>query len=473
MIIRPAPRLIYSRIIGVWVSRKFEPAHTAWRRLSKFQRNFVVGIIIAIVLHFSHNIALVSQMENLAMDSMMFINQSTSRMATGANRVESLPFTFIDINEDTYRTWGEPFYIPRDKLLRIIQYAVEGNAKAVVLNIELSGVSDKDTDLLSYLRAYNKKLPPLFLLRSFYPKSESTNQKSYHIRPSILDDNFISTNNIYWVQPIFKLSAYDQVVRYWQLIAPGCLNNQSVLVPSFQLLIDAYLGSGDDLSIVVNQLEKLSPKTCVEIEEVAKSLRGEIYYTGKKIELSREAYERIGERIIYTLPWEFESKSELFYRPAHKITEAEKGLSYSAVKGRIVIIGASYNDSGELYETPLGEMPGALIILNAIKSLHLFGQIKPPPSIVKWMLELGLITLMSWVFTRYRSFVGAMISAVIIASMLVPVSFYLFKYGLWIDFAAPLLGIRCYQWLSELEERTTNRYQHNELQTSEFEKTTR
>jgi len=49
-----------------------------------------------------------------------------------------------------------------------------------------------------------------------------------------------------------------------------------------------------------------------------------------------------------------------------------------------------------LYKTPLGEMPGAMIILNAIKSLH--------------------------------------------------------QYGLWVDFAAPLLGMQFHQLVNELKE---------------------
>lgn len=465
-----APIIQHSRTIGAWIVRRFSPVHAAWKQLSKFKRNFVVGFIIAIFLHFSHHSDWVSQMENLAMDSMMFIGQDTPRMATGYGHHEPLAFTFIDIDEDTYRTWGEPFHIPRDKLLQLIRYAAEGGAKAIVVDIELSGASDNDTDLVTFYENYGKEQPPLFLLRSFYPPSKFTGQKDYHIRPSLFD-GVASGKNIYWVQPIFKLSAYDQVVRYWHLLAIGCLNNQPVIVPAFQLLVDAYLGAADDLPIVVDQLAKLTPNTCTEIEQAEKSLRGEIFYTDKTIKLNREAHERIGERIIYTLPWKPRSTAELWHRPAYKITEAKRELSSSAVKGRIVMIGASYRDSRDHYQTPLGEMPGALIIVNAIKSLHLFGQIEPPPFLIKWMMELALISVMSWAFARFSSLLGAMISGVVIIAILLPASFYLFKYGLWIDFAVPLLGIQCHQWLAELEEKMASRHQHYTSKKPESEKT--
>ena len=463
-----APIIQHSKVIGSWIAESFAPVHKAWKQLSKFKRNFVVGFIIAIFLHFSHHSDWVSQMENLAMDSMMFIGQGTQRMATGYGHHEPLAFTFVDIDEDTYRTWGEPFHIPRDKLLQLIRYAAEGGAKAIVVDIELSSASDNDTDLVSFYKDYDKKKPPLFLLRGFYPPSKFTEQKDYYIRPSLFESS-ASGNNIYWAQPIFKLSTYDQVVRYWHLLAIGCLNDQPVIIPAFQLLIDAYLSAADDLPIVVDQLAKLAPNTCAEIEQAEKSFQGEIVYSGKTIELNRKAHERIGERIIYTLPWKSGSTAELFYRPAHKITEAKRKSSDSAVKGRIVMIGASYRDSRDHYQTPLGEMPGALIIVNAIKSLHLFGQIEPPPFLIKWMLELALITLMSWAFARFSSLPGAMISGVVMIAIFLPASFYLFKYGLWIDFAVPLLGIQCHQWLAEWEEKMANRHQHNTSKISESE----
>jgi len=72
----------------------------------------------------------------------------------------------------------------------------------------------------------------------------------------------------------------------------------------------------------------LSPPTCTDIEKADKSLHGNLFYADKKIELDRDSYQRIGERIIYTLPWK--KTTELMLRPAYRITETEP-LSNQAV----------------------------------------------------------------------------------------------------------------------------------------------
>ena len=70
-----------------WLLVSFHPVHRQWQQLPKFRRhftsNFAVGIIIAVGLHFAHHTQWISQAENWAMDSMMFINQNAPRMTFG------------------------------------------------------------------------------------------------------------------------------------------------------------------------------------------------------------------------------------------------------------------------------------------------------------------------------------------------------------------------------------------------------
>lgn len=438
-----------------WVAVRFHPVHIRWQQLPKFRRhfisNFVVGTVIAVGLHLAHHTQWISQAENWAMDSMMFINQNTVRMTMVTSKLKPLEFTFLDIDEDTYRTWDEPFHIPRDKLERLISYAAKGAAQAIVLDVELAKTSGNDTALLELLKEYDDRYPPLFLLRGFYPESKFTDQKDYYFRPSFLDDHELG-KNIHWVQPLFKVSTYDQVIRYWHLIALGCLDGQPAIAPAFQLLVDVYLSAPGEFKQVIAQLEKQLPDSCDAAKATEQQLNGELYYADKRIKLDINEHQRIGERIIYTLPWQKTTTDELWQRPAYKITEATRNPSSDLVKDRIAVIGASYSDSRDLYQTPIGEMPGAMIILNAIKSLHLYGQIAPPHAVIKWVLEIGLIILMSWAFARYNSMKGTLVTGTVIIIILLPVSFYFFKYGLWIDFAVPLLGMQFHQFIAQYEE---------------------
>lgn len=422
-----------------------------WGRLSHFRRHFflnlLIGFSIAIGLHFAHHTSWVQETENMAMDAMMSVNQRLPRM-TGVHQGTPLAFTFIDIDEDTYRAWDEPFPISRNKLLRLIRFATEGGAKAVVLNVDLSKPSDMDAKLLAYLESYRgSKRPPLLLVRSFYPPSEYTKGNGHEVRPSILD-SIPNGDRVVQGQPMFRRSHYDGSVRHWYLLKTGCLQGKPLVLPSLQLALDALLAAtrGDR---PLDRIQKLAPNECNEIDHAKHEKHSVLRYGQRRIDLSQYP---VGERLIYTLPWRGGSATDLDTISARRISESKHPLATDLVKDRIVVIGASFVDSRDIYPTPLGEMPGALIVLNAIKSLHLFGQIKPPSAVVKWGIEVALIVLMAWAFARFDSLKGTLLTGLVIVVTLLPVSFYFFKYGLWVDFALPLLGMQFHQLVAEYEE---------------------
>lgn len=449
--------------VGQLVLSGYSSIHSVWQNNPKFWRhfsiNFIIGIAIAVFLHFIHHTRFVSETENLVMDSMMYVNQNTARMMGEQATEKPLQFTFIDIDEDSYRMWNEPAKIPRDKLLKLIEYASNDSAaKAIVVDVDFSNSANEADDqaLLNFLQSYNENYPPLFLIRDFYPASKFTQGKTNQIRPSIIDQVELG-KQVYQAQPIFKLSNYDQKVRYWELLRTGCSNNKPQIIPAFQLLADAHLNSPEGLPSVLQQLRKKTPKSCNDIKSEEKPT-GKLVYGDKSINFGDVKNKRLGERIIFTLPWTGKSlaSNELLVKPAHRLTEAEPdSLSSSAVDGRVVVIGASFQDSRDYHQTPLGEMPGGIIIINAIKSLHLYGQIKPPSTGHKLLIELVLILFMSWAFARFSSYLGAITTTVMIMVILVPISFYFFKYGLWVDLAAPILGMQLHQIVAKYEEDHT------------------
>lgn len=421
-----------------------------------FSINCLVGIVIALILHFTHHLSFISEAENLAMDLMMHVNQGTSRMSGSDDRSDHLAYTFLDIDEDTYRLWDEPFHIPRDKLKQLIEHAETGQAKAILIDVDLAKDSDDADVLIEYLKNYKEKFPPLFLLRSFYPASKFTNQDEYFVRNSMFDKIELG-ENIHWVQPLFKMDEYDQTVRYWHLYKVGCLDeDKPVVIPSFQLLLDVLLTHKDDMRYVETQLDRLAPETCGDINEY--NLDGDLTYGSKKISLLSDEHSRIGERIIYTLPYLKKSANprEYIWQPAHVITESDSKISASSVEGRVVVIGASFKGSRDIYKTPIGTMPGAMIIMNAVKSFNAFGQTSTPGLFVKLVIELVLIVMMAFLFMNMSSFKAATVTGLLIVFLLVPISFYFFKYGVWVDFAVPLLGMQMHQIYAEYEESVRN-----------------
>ena len=449
---------LFKGTLLIWM----DPVVRLWRKLSKFWRrfltSFVIGLTIAAFLHIAHHTSWVVEAENWAMDSMMAVNQSLPRMTSSKSNVD---FAYIDIDENTYREWDEPYHLPRKKLTKLIEFASEGGARAIVLDVDLSKASNEDDELLSFLKEYKKENPPLFLIKVFYPPSEMTDGDSNMIRPSFLDKTTLGPQ-IMWVQSFFRRDLYDGVVRYWDLLRFGCADGKPMVVPSVQLMVDAHLFSSTAVEELREAIGLISPENCSDID-IKERFSEELLYGDRKISL---VHDRIGERIIYTMPWQQTMVPGLVTIPARRISDTTQKLSNDLVKGRVVVIGASYRDSRDIYNTPLGEMPGAMVITNAIKSLHDFGQIKAPKTGIKWLIELGLILMTSWVFTRFHGLLETVVSGAIIVIILVPVSFHFFKFGLWVDFAVPLIGMLFHQLTVKYEESVVMKNKLKNLQST-------
>jgi CHASE2 domain-containing sensor protein len=415
-----------------------------WRNLSRTQRLFLsnvgVAVVIAVIVALFHQNHWLVRLENSAMDTMMELNNGLPRMSE-ADSPGALQFTFIDIDEASYRGWNEPYHTPRDKLLKIIQVAAASAARLIVLDIDLSreGINrDHDQDLASYLVRYGAEAeqPPLILVRTFY-NDDIRDRQWIDIRPSFLDD-FELPSSVHWAQPLFRQTMWDGVVRHWHLVKFGCLNGQMLLLPATQLVAATLLAGGDTGSVTrFADLDSIHLDSCFPNSNTGGSPG--ILNRHKNDPISTHEA-GIDQRVIYTMGWN-SAAPDLVTIPAHLITESSRDLSDDLIADRVVMIGASYSESADIHRTPIGAMPGALIIANAIKSFSLYGQVREPPAWVQWTLKLTLILLAAWAFSRFTSLTAVCLAGATIIGTLVPISFYFFKFGLWLDFAIPLFAM--------------------------------
>jgi hypothetical protein len=72
----------------------------------------------------------------------------------------------------------------------------------------------------------------------------------------------------------------------------------------------------------------------------------------------------------------------------------------------------------------------------------------------------------SWVFTRFHGLLETVVSGAIIVIILVPVSFHFFKFGLWVDFAVPLIGMLFHQLTVKYEESVVMKNKLKNLQST-------
>jgi CHASE2 domain-containing sensor protein len=422
-----------------------DPLRQLWRLLSDKQQRFISNALVALItfaaLGFLDQSHWLLRLENSAMDTMMEFNKGLGRMS-GHSGARPLRFTFLDIDEDSYRTWYEPYHTPRDKLLRLIDFAAGSGAQLIVVDIDLSkpGINpDHDRALAEYLSGYGAlNSPPIVLVRSFH--GESSEQDEWHdIRPSFLDA-YELPESVHWGHPLFQTTLWDGVVRHWSLARLGCRGGHMELVPSIQLTAAALLSHTAGSNRVAD-IEAIGLVNCEQQDGGAATIGR--YNPGFE--------SGIGQRLIFTIAWN-QPAPDLITIPASVVTESDEELADDLLNGRIVLIGASYAGSGDIHRTPIGEMPGALIVINAIKSLISFGQLREPPVWITLLLQVGCIVLAAWAFSRFDSFIAVGITGAITIAFLVPVTFYVFKHGLWVGFSIPLLAMLIHRGVAEYRD---------------------
>ena len=106
----------------------------------RLMTNIFIGMLIAVVVHIWHSSAVISRIENTAMDFMIQWTQGII-----SSRDQTVPFVFVDIDETTYRQWGEPTTIPKTKLTNILKFVNSGSPTMVVVDIDTSSREASDT----------------------------------------------------------------------------------------------------------------------------------------------------------------------------------------------------------------------------------------------------------------------------------------------------------------------------------------
>lgn len=446
------------------------------RRLVERRRRLGVSLVIAlsleVVLLQLHDTRWLRDKQDVAIDWMM---QMYSGTAPGAGR--GLPFTIIDIDEQTYRTWEEPLVIPRDRLAELIRFVVERNPAVVVVDVDLSRRSGPgDAVLERYLAGLGAGLhavslasgpatrPPrshILLARTF--REALPPKHGYERRPSFLDDITAGIPGIHWAAPLFELSD-DLVVRRWRLIETVCADSRTERVASFQLLalaLTMYPSALDDL----DRMRDLQSDACQRVDGAPRSRGTRTLRLG-----SRDLHvdDGLAKRIIYTIPWKLAEPTDarpmvvladgrrvpsLIHLSAGKVLMQTQTLASEFVAGRVVVIGGSFADARDVYPTPIGPMPGMFIIVNAINSLWQFDEFRAVPWWVTLLMTALLTILMAVAFTLFSSFWASVACGAAVVLIVVPASLFLLRSGVWLDFAAPLVAVELHQAYEELKEK--------------------
>lgn len=118
--------------------------------------------------------------------------------------------------------------------------------------------------------------------------------------------------------------------------------------------------------------------------------------------------------------------------------------------GRVVVIGASYEESHDFHMTPAGRVPGSLWIINAIESLMEHGQVQEAHKALRYLsLLVFIIVAAIWFPSRWSRWLDSVIpppltpplTGIVLFIVMAPLSIFLFRHGEWLDFGVPFLGM--------------------------------
>lgn len=412
------------------------------KRFSHFILGIITGTLIAVILHLIENHQIIKSINEFGIDFVMNLYRNTPP------EIDIPHFVALDIDEDTYAEWNEPIITPRDKLKELIEIAVEGKPRFIIVDIELDKVSctnesgklsSQDEILHTYLNNYSANCkqtscPHVILMHSLRNKDGKWIYRKAFGGLGIADSPYLC-----WAAPVFENvnSSYGNL-RYWHLSTPvySDINSSPVDVLSVQSL------STHLLHLKNNNKQESMP--------------------------TKSESDNLNRRVIYTLPWK-NGKNERYPHasngmpllnliPANQVLKANPNYYDELLKDSIVVIGGSYKESRDIHPTALGYMPGYLVIVNSIISLARFGELEKIGLALSISIEFVLILLIALIFMKYNSLISMVVLVVLISLILVPLSVYLFKLGTWLNFLLPLLSVILHQFdayakeLKELQE---------------------
>lgn len=461
-----------------------EALRTHWRRIPPgFVHSFLVSLVVAAciegalqLLHHDH--PRFHELEDRALDWTVGMSRSAV-----PPRPDSVEYTFLDIDDRTYREWAEPAEIPRGRLARLIERTLAGCPRLIIVDVDLTQPSRSnpggDRALLRALRA-QATVPlsegclqrPSILFPATLRESErhGTEQEdaSWERLPSFLEPALAGVSNVAWASPLFE-RASDWQIRHWRLWERACLRRESrpEVVPSLQLLAAGVL-AGQALPSVIEEIRTkvgptLDPCSREQTGTFCEGHEGE----GPQLRfgsLSLSACpSRLNQRIFYRYPAPGElAEGEMYPRhptsglqllnvvPAAPLARASM-TNPKVFENRVVVIGGSFQEGRDVYRTPLGPMPGALILINATDSLLEHGEIRLPAWPVRYGVLLLSLVVMSFIFTAFSPPKSLLLSLALILFILLPASLLLFATGHWLDFAIPVVAVFLHKVAADVE----------------------
>ena len=423
---------------------------TKFRNLETDQKirivsNIFVGLFVVALFHFLSNQDWGENVVNTSLDKLQY---REAKLASTTS--PDTPVRFIDITAKSFDAWHKPFLTPRRVVAELIEHARNNGAKVIVLDIQLTNPDccDPKGDLLLIKTVQDIATSPNapYLIIPVATVRNGIMQTT--IVDNIMDKQPSLNHKVYRGIPLLGASMRDQRVRYWELYRQGVtVDGRKQILWGVPLLASVlYAGKPE----VLNSAEKLLFQ---HVSTESQLTVGSVRYTLHALD-TPAVPDLYSQRIRFNLlpPSMEDLTSNLLKMRRTADMIIDKGIPDEGMKGKIALIGNSYEESGDLHATPVGNMPGMYVIGNAIHTIATNTQPVPLGSAVVIVLEIAAVCTMAFIMGQEIPFYLILLFFLVVVPFLaLEVNWLLYHYlGLFFNFAAPLSAMGIYRTGSKL-----------------------
>ncbi|MCP4700304.1 MAG: CHASE2 domain-containing protein, partial [Gammaproteobacteria bacterium] len=403
-----------------------------WRRSPLPRAVLLLIAVLSIVYYLPYSP--VRALEEYALDVLIAITQHHISDS-------SSQFVFFDIDDDTYRkSWKKPLLTPRRHIKTLLDIAVEAQAAVVILDIDLSLAGEDGEVLRQTLQDHSasaqcpdrrnqagKLCTQILLVRFFEFAGEY-----WEPIPSFLDEVVEESPNLHWVSASLNTPAF---VRAWQPWQSACVEGKTELTPGAVWMAAALLAEPEIGAVgsIYQALKGFEGGACgTALTQGLLPWQYPQEHT-RPLHLELPASSR-QQRILYKIDGEYHGHSLLRVWSAADLRPDSAESEYLKAAGQAVLIGGSFPAAGDTKVTPLGNMPGAVVLLNALYSFQQFGQLVSVPFLVCILLCGGAAAGLYFINCR-RGIMWTLALGTATGIAWFSVSFHLLSYGIWLDFS--------------------------------------
>jgi CHASE2 domain-containing sensor protein len=372
------------------------------------------------------------------------------------------PVTLLDVDDATRKAWNSRGATPHAALAELARISAEKGAKAILVDFDLTTDAPgtpADPALLNLLKSYPPEAPLLMLVRKIgfsRPVSGDADLLAAAAAPSPYDLAASGKPNVIWVTTLNDIDSDRSVrrIRLWQTVCDGA---RGTALPSAALMTAATLGGhGSHRDSLPKFLEA---RVEIECGATDAALPGWPPVRAQAAYLPYVLIDDPGGPAQLRVTAGGKPTVALRRISAMRLVDYSDGQAKAAGEidsdpfaDRVAVIGASYTESTDVYETPLGTMPGSMILANSIVQAKTLTDTVPPSPMLRNVMALGLFIIFALI-SRYLVGVLTLVSVGLSAVLALIIVSRAFGYETGLGVAgAALTGFALFKLLDALAQ---------------------